>query len=60
MPGIPEQRQSVRPSGRVLLGVLCVFIALLVVWFAVGAAVDAGGEDCPAQNERGAVSDRCR
>ena len=60
MPGIPEKRQSVRPSRRVLLGVLLIVVTLAAVWFAVTAAVQGGGEDCPAERETGAVSDQCR
>jgi len=49
VPEIPEKRQSIRPPRSMLLAAAVIGIALLAVWFAVGAAVGGGGEDCPAQ-----------
>lgn len=49
MPEIPEKRQSVVPPARILVpSVLGLVVVLAVIWFAVAAAVTAGGEDCPA------------
>ena len=59
VPELPEKRQSVRPNRSVLVGALLIAVVLAAVWFAVSAAVEAGGEDCPAQREQGAVSDKC-
>jgi hypothetical protein len=56
MPGVPEKRQSVRPPRRLLWAGLLVLAVLAVVWFAVATATQ---EDCPAQRESGAVSERC-
>jgi hypothetical protein len=35
-----------------------IVIALAAVWFAVGAAVGSGGDDCPAEGN--ATGERCR
>jgi hypothetical protein len=55
---LPEKHQSVAPTKRILLGVLGVFVVLTAVWFAVSAAVNAGGEDCPASGN--STAERCR
>ena len=60
MSGIPEKRQSIRPPRRMLLVVCLILVAMAAVWFAVTTAVQAGGEDCPAERESGAVSNQCR
>lgn len=56
---LPEKRQSIRPDVSVLIGGLLIVVVLAAVWFAVTAAIEGGGGDCPAQRESGAVSDRC-
>lgn len=59
MPEIPEKRQSIVPPVRILVpSILGLLVVLAAIWFAVAAAVGAGGEDCPAtKNETIA---RCR
>jgi len=58
MPGIPQKRQSVRPQLPVLVAAALIVVALVAVWFAVGAAVGSGGDDCPAEGN--ATGERCR
>lgn len=58
MPTIPERRQRIRPPLAVLVVALMALVALGAVWFAVGAAVGNGGEDCPARAN--ATTERCR
>jgi hypothetical protein len=58
MPGIPQQRQSLRPPVPVLVAAAVIAVALVAVWFAVGAAVGSGGDDCPAKGTE--TAERCR
>ena len=58
MPTIPERRQRVRPPWTVVLVALVALAALGAVWFAVGAAVGNGGEECAGRAN--ATSERCR
>ncbi len=58
IPEMPEKRQSIRPPRSVLIAALVALAALAVVWFAVSAAVQAGGEDCPARAN--ATTANCR
>ena len=58
MPGIPQKRQSVRPPTAVIVAAAVIAVAMIAVWFAVGAAVGSGGDDCPARGNE--TAERCR
>jgi hypothetical protein len=42
----------------VLVAAAVIVVALVAVWFAVGAAVGSGGDDCPAKTNE--TAERCR
>ena len=60
MPHLPEQRQRVAPPLAVIAALVVVLVVAGIAALAVGLSIGWGGEDCPATNEKGAVSNNCR
>ncbi len=57
---LPEQRQSVRPTLPVLIGIVATLVVMAIIWFAVSWAVGSAGQDCASKPDKGVANENCR